>query len=105
LCSEERNCTYVNSGKINDVNCLALVGDSQHFTRCFPPKNLQGQRKHTCSGTEEYYDLKNIFAKNLADNLAFFVQNTAGFCKIWIRTLVFKINAIFRRKLAKIGKT
>jgi hypothetical protein len=40
--------------------------------------------------------------KNLAKKLAFFVQNGANICKIWIMTLVFKKKAnSFRRKLAE----
>jgi hypothetical protein len=36
--------------------------------------------------------------------MSFFIQNSAKFCIYWIISLVFKINAIFRRKLAKIAK-
>jgi hypothetical protein len=50
--------------------------------------------------------LKIFSAKNLAKNLAFFIQNKAKLCKKLIITLVFEINAKFlqiigenRRKL------
>jgi hypothetical protein len=52
-----------------------------------------------------FYDFLNISPKNLAKNLAFLVQNTANFRKIWIVTLVFKKNVIFCTKLPKIAES
>jgi hypothetical protein len=46
-----------------------------------------------CLIRDRCYDFLNIFAENLAKNLALFAQNKAKLCKNWIITLVFEKNA------------
>jgi hypothetical protein len=41
-----------------------------------------------------------FFVRKFGENFAFFVQNTASVCKIWIITLVDTKNAIFCQKLS-----
>jgi hypothetical protein len=46
---------------------------------------------------------KKYFRQKISENIGFFAQTTASFCKKMIIILVFEKNAIFCRKLAKIA--